>query len=312
MRAEELASELASEGRAIQGHRIVAPVPTPATRNVATLIHGTPYRLRLPALSPGWYELEVVAEDRAEPTERGEVVPPYRLIQYRRQLDAIRVIAVHRVREHNWLVLPWNNSDARQRGWPLTAPAGRRDRSGTLAGRAPGVPAPRPCYLTTYPVRPFDVCVARDFGGHLLFDTLDRRTPIWQSRTLLDLLRNQDWQGADEIEGFSPEMRAAFSIHHHHYREQRRIEAERRRAERRRTAQGRLAEALEYSGARMRSMTERGDGYEVTWEVDGEVHRATVRDDTFVDSAGLCLSGRDSDYDLSALVHVVQNRPGSM
>ena len=70
--------------------------------------------------------------------------------------------------------------------------------------------------------------------------------------------------------------------------------------------EGRLRVALEYSGAVLRAWTELGEGYEVVWEHEGEEYRTVIRRDLFVESAGICLSGRDSDYNLSAIVHVMR------
>lgn len=67
----------------------------------------------------------------------------------------------------------------------------------------------------------------------------------------------------------------------------------------------RIEAALLYSGATLKAWMERGQGYEVIWEHEGREYRTFIKPDLFAESAGICLSGRDSDYSLSAIVHVM-------
>lgn len=69
----------------------------------------------------------------------------------------------------------------------------------------------------------------------------------------------------------------------------------------------RIKQALERAGGVYRSYIERGETYTVEYSVDGHVHRSVVDKQTLnVQSAGICLSGHDRDFDLQSLVGVVR------
>ena len=57
----------------------------------------------------------------------------------------------------------------------------------------------------------------------------------------------------------------------------------------------------------MRDFAELTDGYRVVYTVDGRRHASVVRKgDLAVRAAGVCLSGRDGDFDLHSLVGVLR------
>ena len=288
-KALKLIEELEAQASRLKEHRVLAPIPEGRQHQVTTLIEGVPYQLKIPEVEPGWWLLRPLNDHEAEVV--GEP-PPYEIVRYLEQLPAIRVIAVYRLGEQSWLVYPWNAGDAFQRGWPSLGK----------------VPQPRPLQLVTAPaLRPFDVVVARALDGLLLFDEYDRRT-LWAplADALRACLEEQDWSSRPRIEGLTPELRAVLSLHRHRFLEEEKRRILQEEAQKQRTLKGRLESALEYSGARLKAWTERGQGYEVVWEHEGEEYRTVIRPDLFVESAGICLSGRDFDYNLSAIVHVMR------
>lgn len=68
-----------------------------------------------------------------------------------------------------------------------------------------------------------------------------------------------------------------------------------------------IKESLRRAGAQYRSYIERGNTFTVEYLVDGDQHRTVVNKDTLaVQSAGICLSGGDSAFDLQSLVGVIK------
>jgi hypothetical protein len=72
----------------------------------------------------------------------------------------------------------------------------------------------------------------------------------------------------------------------------------------------RLRRALAQGGGRLRDAADRGAYYLVEWETaDGARHTSAIaKGDLTVVSSGICLSGRDHDFDLQSLVGVVERR----
>ena len=73
----------------------------------------------------------------------------------------------------------------------------------------------------------------------------------------------------------------------------------------------RIKLALFKAGASYRSYIERGNTFTVEYIVNGERHRSVVNKDTLsVESAGICLSGGDRNFDLQSLVGVIKEGIG--
>lgn len=72
-------------------------------------------------------------------------------------------------------------------------------------------------------------------------------------------------------------------------------------------AETRIKDALYRSGAKFKSYKEREDSYTIKFTVDGSEHTSVVNKDNLrVQSAGICLSGGDSNFDLQSLVGVIR------
>jgi hypothetical protein len=72
----------------------------------------------------------------------------------------------------------------------------------------------------------------------------------------------------------------------------------------------RLREALQTGGGQMRDFRDRGEYWLVEWTTaDGHRHTSAIaKVDMTVISSGICLSGRDRDFDLQSLVGVIEAR----
>jgi hypothetical protein len=205
--------------------------------------------------------------------------------RYLRLYPQIRLRLAYRLRDGTWLAYPANESDAIQR-----------------FGSARPVPV---CLVEQG--RMFDQVVARFDGAAFWYEDLDRR----DDPLIADGLREADRAGHSvsdlRIRGLTPEARAAFEL-----------VASRSRAERERRQQmrdtSRLQNALSRAGGRLSDFHDRGDFWSVEWHTaDGELHTSAIsKSDLTVVGAGICLSGRDRDFDLQSLVRVIDQRPDWM
>jgi hypothetical protein len=282
----DLIAKLAEEGRTLKNRIILAPVPESHQTFVNVLIDGRPYRLKLQQPSSGWWLMKPKSDFEAEVV--GKPLP-WQVVRYLQELPSIKVIAAHRLPGRAWLVYPWNSGDAQQRGWPFLGFA----------------PQPRALHLVSGAIRPFDVLIGRVLGSILLYDEPDRRL-LWAPVSAhLRKAFETDWKKPLRVKNASAEMRAVFTLLQNRMLE-----------EQKKTLGGRIEAALIYSGATLKAWTEWGQGYEVVWTHEGREYRTILRPDLFVESAGICLSGRDSDFNLSAIVHVMAQarklgRPGA-
>ena len=141
--------DLIDEIGCIQVRPFLAPIPDADSVVVMTVQGGVQFNYRV-VRDPGWWVLhcDQVAVRRVEaPTSMFETV------RFLAALPRFLVLAVHRLRADTWLVVPWNGSDAEQRGWPRGEP--------------------QAMHLVQDAIRPFDVVVARRLGRTLLYDSLD-------------------------------------------------------------------------------------------------------------------------------------------
>lgn len=128
----------------------VAPILDAHTTCVHVVQAGIPYRFDVRGVEPGWYELQPIDKHTAS----GAPAQPYQYLPYLQHLPRIYVIACFRLSAHTWLVVPYNPSDARQRGWPNAEP--------------------RQLHLVRGSIAPLDVCDTRMLAGTLLYSNTKR------------------------------------------------------------------------------------------------------------------------------------------
>jgi hypothetical protein len=262
----------------------------------------------------GWGRFRPVDAVTAEPV--GEAMP-WEREEYLKLFPALRVVLLRAEestdgnRAQMWTALPYNAGDARQRfGFS-------------------GV-EPLPVYLCDpfAGVGQFERVIARVDGGTLWFDALDVTADPTHAEwlreaasadeppdkylsglagserltLLFSFMRKLEAQHAAEMRELAAQNRA----------EQRRVLQERQR---RNTLEGRLRHALAKADAELQhfSVTHDSDGNNpqliVEWTERGERHRyrSVIASDNAlgVVSSGICLSGRDHDFDLTSLVSVM-------
>jgi hypothetical protein len=167
-------------------------------------------------------------------------------------------------------------------------PAHQFDSRIQIQGRVP--------ILLTQEVRLFDCIDVRWDGQNFWYDKPTSGRSVKFATELRDALAQELEAEKLEISGITSEERMAYQLAFIESIELRRDQKEER-----------LKKAIERGGAEFISYVERGNTYTVEYFVNGARHRSVVDSDTLrVTSAGICLSGRDRDFDLQSLIGVVK------
>lgn len=273
-----------------QPRPFIAPIPDADTVEVFTLQDSIPYRFRLRRAEPGWWLL--APNDNRVHVSRPAHAHEY--LQYLDYLPRFYAIACYRVAEGVWLVVPFNASDASQRGW--------RDGS------------PRLVHLVRESVRPFDVIDVRSMAGTLLYNTvagLEIHNTMQCRQALEDAVIaqnvNVNWMNAALL---VEERRKEL----YRLSEEGRREAAKRALEaQRRTLEDRIRFDAEFVGAELVSITDAGDDLNVTWTYDGYTHTSRINRQGRLESAGICLGDYRSEYEwhnMSTLILAIQEARG--
>jgi hypothetical protein len=246
---------------------------------LAPVLPGQPVRVRLAGVVcqlqaddpkfEGWAILRPMSRERAKierPASLAEVAA------YLGLFPAVPLILLAR-KGRRWSALPAHKGDTRFR-----------------------LDGPVPVLLAEEGLEAFDVVMARFDGRLFWYERRDSRHNPALAAYLRQAFNEQLAPEKLHKKMLSAEERAA-------YAEAWKVIEEARRN----SVEGRLAEALSHAGGKMLSFLERADVYTVTYQVGQQQHVSTVRkDDLTVVTAGICLSGRDRDFDLTSLVGVLR------
>jgi hypothetical protein len=250
------------------------PVGVRLTGVVCTLrVEGAPSGAASGGRLEGWYILRPLALDRAR------IVRPATLAEaraYLRLFPAARLIVVARD-QRTWYALPASRGDSRLR-----------------------IAQPVPLLLAEEGLQPFETVVMRFDGRLFYYEQRDSRRNPALAAYLRDALAVPTPPAGVRTAGLSAEERAAYAWAWDLLQEARRDRVA-----------VRLSEALAHAGAHLRSFLDRDDVYAVTYSVGAERHTSIIRkSDLTVLTAGICLSGRDADFDLASLVGVLREAAG--
>jgi hypothetical protein len=256
-------------------HGFTAEFLAPMVRGgtVQVRIAGVICRLKVtPAGFEGWGVF------RPDSATTARLIRRAQLPERRRYLDLLprlRMIVCPRDGD-GWLAMPAHRGDARFR-----------------------IDGPVPVRLIEEP-EPFAVVATRFDGVQCWYDEPDPRSDPGTAAFLPDALARMAAPEALRRKGLTTEERAAYAMA---YIPRLAAEAEARRDR----IEERLRRALGHAGAVFREYQERGDVYQVAYEVDGRRHVSVVsRGDLSVQVAGICLNGRDRRFDLQSLVGVLR------
>jgi hypothetical protein len=273
----KLLSQLSAQEEQLRSTQFLAPCVCGG--RVRTRVAGLVYTFRPePRDFGGWALFQPVSANTAAVIEEAGL--PL-VAEYLKRLPALRLRLVHALKERSWLAYPVNESDARQR-W--------------------GNARPVPAHLVSEGAA-FEVIVARWDGGAWWFEEVDRRADPQEAERLRAAMRAVTPPEQVRFPGITPEMRSAYDLAAQQAREFQALMQPRRE-------EARLREALRLGGGALREFRDRGDFWLVEWTTrDGERHTSAIaKRELTVVSAGICLSGRDRDFDLQSLVGVVDRQ----
>ncbi|MCK6681608.1 MAG: hypothetical protein L6R30_04210 [Thermoanaerobaculia bacterium] len=251
------------------GRLVVAPVVS--TRRIAVRISGIWCRLLVEGLPDGFRGygvFESLSVSAARFLREASLAERHRLLD---ALPAVRLLALPD--EAGW---PANSGDTRFR-FPSPVPL-------LLADSAPAL---------------FETVVARFDGRVSYFDRLDPAKDPSLAAFLREQLLAPDPVAPEALrkKGLTREERAAYGE-----LRQRRLESERSEPEKR------LRRALGHGGAELLDYSEATPGfYTVRFRLSGSEHVSAVRvSDLTLVSAGICLAGEETKFDLASLASVLR------
>ncbi|MBD3887436.1 hypothetical protein IFO70_38435 [Phormidium tenue FACHB-886] len=197
---------------------------------------------------------------------------------YLQQFPAIRLRLAYCLQHQTWLAYPVNEADMWQRFKTVK---------------------PVPVHLVTEGVA-FEQILTRWNGNFCWFEEVDRRADPALAETLQSNLKQLVPTKELQFKGFTLEMRSLYEL------AAQQIEgfAQPQQDEKR------LRQALKLGGGELHQFQDRGDYWTVDWTTsDGVRHTSAIaKDDLTVMSSGICLSGRDRDFDLQSLVGVMEHQ----
>ena len=277
----KLIGKLVEQEARLQQTTFLAPcVPGGSVR---TRIEGMVYTFTAePSDFEGWGLFQPIDVAHAALAEEADLM---QIETYLKLFPSFRVRLALRLQHRTWLAYPANASDARQRL---------------------GAARPIVVHLVEHSAA-FERIVTRWDGAAWWFEAEDRRDDPHVAVYLRKAFKKEKEPATLRRKGLTPEMRAVYSLAFS------RTAAYRARQQRRRD-EARLDKALAFAGGQLHDFREGGDYWLVEWSTpDGEVHRSAItKKDLTVSSAGICLDGRDHDFDLQSLVSVMAQRPDWM
>jgi hypothetical protein len=223
----------------------------------------------------GWGIFQPVDAKTAEAIEEADFI---QISEYLQQFPAFRLRLAYRLKRKTWLAYPINEADVRQRSQQIKPVVVHLVSEGSV----------------------FEQIIARFDGQAWWFEELDRRSEIEIVDRLKENYEKLTLASELRFKGITPEMRTVYHLATQHNE----AFLPHLRAEKR------LQKALEVGGGQLQQFHDRGDYWTVEWTTaDGENHTSAIgKNDLTVISSGICLSGRDRDFDLQSLVGVMEER----
>ena len=241
--------------------------PVCGNRQIATWIEGIIYRLNIARLNPGWYRFQSVDFTKASAKGTAELSE---VETYLRKLPRLRMVLVQRENDTYWAMsLKQYNLDT------------------DLC----------PVLLVDNTPMDFDTVLVRFDGARLWYQDIDPRNDPQRTEYLRHEWENHVEPDKLRFSGMVQEERLAYALRFQMDKEMQKKGKE-----------ARLRTAVEHGGGSLVSYIERADHFSVTYTVDGRQYtsRVTKDDSLSVLSAGICLNGQDTKFDLKSLIPVLK------
>jgi hypothetical protein len=217
---------------------------------------------------------------------------------YLQLLKPLRLRLVSPLQGQTWLGYPINESDMQQRFSKVTPVAVHLVTDGAV----------------------FEVIIARFDSSCWWFDEVDRRSDPQVIEQLRDFLRQETPPENIRFAGMTPEVITAYDLawqqtpagqqRRNTRQTAREVNSRPRRRQRHNfnNEERRIEQALRQGGGILDDFRDRGEFWQVEWRTrDGVSHTSAIaKNDLTVISSGICLSGRDRDFDLQSLVGVME------
>jgi len=300
-RLDELLRRFAEAEKKLLQTKFLAPT-TGKGKIAVRLPNGAIYFFRpVPSFS-GWGIFQPTGIDTLQLVREAH---EWERLAYLETLPALRAIAVHALRGKTWLCIAFNRSDARQRNFPTE---------------------PFLAHLFLPEVAPLDVVIVRTDGSNWWYDGLDTHADPERSERLRAFVQSQlascldaptplerlkrlrshtitNVPKASPEEAFACELLFAEERRKWEEQEWDRLSPEEKK---RLLTEQEMRWQLSLLGAQLVSVHQEGDTYLIRWR-DGRREYNTVLDASLsVLSAGVCLAGREQEFDLASIVGVMR------
>ena len=249
----------------------------------------------------GWGIFKPIDNQTAEVIDEASLP---QLSRYLKLLKPLRLRLAYQLQRQSWLAYPINESDSLQRF---------------------NILKPVVVHLVTEGSN-FETIIARFDGGNFWFEEIDRKADIQPTMTLAEKLREETLPDDLKFSGMTPEMLIVYDLAWQQTETARRQREDRRRVKLSKnsppkhkkrkalnitaTDEQRLQEALKQRGAILETFRDKDDFWLVEWRTSkGESHSSAInKNDLTVITSGICLSGKDQDFDLQSLVGVIEKQ----
>ena len=262
-----LIQRLGKEETELPSRTFISPIYN--STSVITLIEGIVHRLEVPSLNPGWYEI------RPENLKTAEIVGQAGMSDiegYLKRLKKLRLILLPKeIGFFFHTAVPFKNCGLNF--------------------------DPLPLYLVSDSAEPFDTIIAGFDGSNLWYWEIDPANNSEKSEYLRERLVKGDKPEAIRFKGLTLEEKVAYALYYSILEKKKVL-----------TREGQLKRDVEHAGGKFIKATERKDHFSITYTVDGNEYTSYVSKDTShqVLTAGICLSGQDTTFDLASLITVLR------